>query len=178
MSVSGKKTALRGGVRMGFREAHRRFLGHYRLAVGPVEVVALLNVLLLCGMFWLASSAWVLQPGIRVRLPEAPFVDGRVMGARVLTLTREGLVFFDDERMELDQLGAALAKGAGPLLIEADAWTTYGTLAKVYALAAEAGVEEVVLGTRPVGSGAKASLAQLRRNPPRNAPVGAGSPPR
>lgn len=138
-------------TRIGFREAHRRFLGHHRLAVGPVEVVALLNVLLLCGMFWMASAGWVLQPGIRVRLPEGPFVDGRVLGARVLTLTRDGQVFFDDERMELEELGTALARGTGPLLVEADEWTTYGTLAKVYSLAAAAGVEDVVLGLRPTG---------------------------
>ncbi len=134
---------------VGFRTARRRFRSRHRRAVGPVEVVALLNVVVLCGMFWMASAKWVLQPGIRVRLPEAPFLDGRVLGSRVVTLTREGHVYYDDERMELDGLGAALARGEGPLLVEADAWTPYGTLAKVYALASAAGVEEVVLGTRP-----------------------------
>ena len=48
--------------------------------------------------------------------------------------------FFDDERMELEELGTALARGTGPLLVEADEWTSYGTLAKVYSLAAAAGV--------------------------------------
>ena len=36
-----------------------------------------------------------------------------------------------------------------PLLIEADEGTSYGTLMDVYALAAQAGIRNVVLATRP-----------------------------
>lgn len=145
-----------------FRWSRRRFRGRYRRAVGPVEVVALLNVLLLCGMFWMASAGWILQPGMRVRLPEGPFLDGRVLGSRVLAITREGQMFFDDECVELDGLGAALARGSGPLLVAADEWTPLHTLARVYALASEAGVEEVVLGTRPTaGPGAAGAIRPL-----------------
>jgi biopolymer transport protein ExbD len=141
-------------IQMQFRSVRRRFKGRYRRAVGPVEVTALLNVILLVGMFHFASLRFVLQPGVRVRLPEAPFTDGAPYGARVLTLSQEGLVFFNDERMALDALGAALARAgsdmdSSPLLIEADEGTSYGTLMEVYALAMKAGIRDVVLATRP-----------------------------
>ena len=142
-------------IQMQFRSVRRSFKGRYRRAVGPVEVTALLNVILLLGMFHFASLSFVLQPGVRIHLPEAPFTDGAPYGTRVLTLSQEGLVFFNDERMAMDALGSALAHAGGgdmdpsPLLIEADEGTPYGTLMEVYALAMKAGIREVVLATRP-----------------------------
>lgn len=136
-------------VQMQFRTVRRRFKPRYRRAVGPIEVTALLNVVVLAGMFAFASARFVLQPGVRVRLPEAPFADGAPYGARVLTISQEGLVFFNDERVALAGLGERMARGEGPLLIEADEGTAYGTLLQVYALAAKAGIRDVVLATRP-----------------------------
>lgn len=141
-------------IQMQFRTVRRRFKGRYRRAVGPIEVTALLNVIALVGLFHFASSRFVLQPGVHLRLPEAPFADGAPFGSRVLTLSQGGLVFFNDERMSMDALGEALLRagidpGGLPLLVEADEGTPYGTLMDVYALAAKAGIRDVVLATRP-----------------------------
>ena len=138
-------------IQMQFRSVRRRFKGRYRRSVGPIEVVALLNVILLLGLFAFASMRFVLQPGVRVTLPEAPFLDGEVYGARVLTISQEGMVFFNDERMTPPQFAQALQgmEPMGPLLIEADEGTSYGALIEVYSLAVQAGIREVVLATRP-----------------------------
>lgn len=138
-------------IQMQFRSVRRRFKGRYRRSVGPIEVTALLNVILLLAMFHFSSSRFVLQPGVRVRLPAAPFADGTPYGARVLTLAQGGMMFFNDERITLDRLEPALARAVGeaPLLIEADEGTPYGTLMEVYALAMKTGSREVVLATRP-----------------------------
>ena len=138
-------------IQMQFRSVRRRFTGRYRRSVGPIDVVALLNVILLLGMVLFASERFVLQPGVRVRLPEAPFLDGALPGTRVLTISQEGMLFFQDERMAPDALESALARTRGdePLLIEADEGTDYGTLIRIYGMAVRAGIREVVLATRP-----------------------------
>ncbi|NLB66568.1 MAG: biopolymer transporter ExbD [Lentisphaerae bacterium] len=138
-------------IQMQFRSVRRRFTARYRRSVGPIDVVALLNVILLLGMFQFTASRFVLQPGVRVSLPEAPFLDGALPGARVLTITQEGMFFFNDEHLTRAKLEAALAQtnGDDPLLIEADAGTGYGTLMDIYAMAQRAGIREVVLATRP-----------------------------
>lgn len=138
-------------LQMQFRTVRRRFKARYHRAVGPIEVTALLNVIVLAGMFHFASSRFVLQPGVRVRLPEAPFTDGVPYGTKVLTLTQEGMVFFNDEQIPWDRLAAALSRASGEatLLVEADEGTAYGALMEVYALALRAGIREVVLATRP-----------------------------
>ena len=138
-------------IQMQFRSVRRRFKGRYHRSVGPIEVAALLNVILLLGLFQFASLRFVLQPGVRIRLPAAPFADGVPYGSRVLTLTQEGLVFFNNERLALAEIEGALARTAGdtPLLVEADEGTPYGVLMAVYAAAQKAGLPEVVLATRP-----------------------------
>ena len=138
-------------IQMQFRSVRRRFTARYRRSVGPIDVVALLNVILLLGMMLFASERFVLQPGVRVRLPEARFQDGMVPGARVLTISQAGMFFYNDERMTPDGLERALARSQGPasLLIEADEGTSYGTLIQVYEMALKAGIRDVVLATRP-----------------------------
>ena len=143
-----------------FRRMGRRFRTRYRRAVGPLEATALLNVALLGGMMaWLAKTDFLLQPGIRVELPEAEFEEGTPYGARTVAVTREGLYFHGDQRVERADLGAALARGedgegvSGPLLIEADAETPYGTVVELFGLATKAGWRDVVLATRPPAAG-------------------------
>lgn len=140
-----------------FRTVRRRFAGRCGRAVGPLDVAALLNVVILVGMFWFASSSFVLQPGVQVRLPEAPFVDGALYGARTLAVTAQGLVFHGDRPVdftELERLFAAESSaGSGspnpPLLVEADAGTSYDLLMRIYALAVRNGIDNMVLATRP-----------------------------
>lgn len=141
-------------IQLQFRSVRRRFKGRFRRAVGPIEVTALLNVMALALMFVFLSSRFILQPGVLVDLPVAPFTGGAPYGARVLTLAQGGLIFYNDEMLELSALGAALARSSAepadsPLLVEADEGTPYGTLMQVYMLAAEAGIRNVVLATRP-----------------------------
>ena len=134
----------------------RRFRTRLRPARSPLAVVPLLNVVLLLWLFSIVNSSFVLQPGIRMDLPAAPFTAGARYGTLVVTLTQEGLVFFNDERVSLDALSAAFARSVSgkspmPLLIEADGRVRYQTLVDIYNMATTAGFREVVLATRLPG---------------------------
>lgn len=151
MIVPGSTLQLR------FRSVRRRFAGRCGRAVGPLDVTALLNVVVLVGMFWFASSRFVLQPGVQVRLPVAPFQDGALYGARTLAVTAQGLMFYGDRPVDFAGLERAFAAEAAaseaaqqpPLLVEADAGTPYEQLVRIYALAVRHGMDDVVLATRP-----------------------------
>jgi biopolymer transport protein ExbD len=134
----------------------RRFRTRRPLARSPLAVIPLINVVLLLWLFSIVNSSFVLQPGIRMKLPAAPFTAGARYGTLVVTLTQEGLIFFNDERVNLDALSAVFAKSVSgkspmPLLIEADGRIRYQTLVDIYNMATEAGFREVVLATRLPG---------------------------
>lgn len=132
----------------------RRFRPKYRLARGPMPVIALVNVGLLIALFMVWGSEIVLRPGMIVRLPVAAFVSGAAYGQMVVTITQEGQVFFNDDRTPLDRLGPALVRAVqknkdGSMTIEADARVPYETIIRVMNLATAAGVRQVNLATRP-----------------------------
>jgi biopolymer transport protein ExbD len=132
----------------------RRFYPRSRLFRNPMPVAAFLNVAFVLVLFMVVDSAFVLKPGMIVELPAAEFVSGSHFDARIVTLTQEGKVFFDDEWMPLDELAFAFKRAAHrkedlSLIIEADARVPYGTVVRVMNMAAEARIRRINLATRP-----------------------------
>jgi len=123
-----------------------------RFRGGSVSLMVVLDTaFLLVGFFLLASPA-VLKPGIQVELPDAVFADGVVQGSALLSVTREGQIYFDDEAIELDQLERKLIDRVkqDPLLvlvIEADRWVSHGQLVDIWGVVQAAGVRSVSLAT-------------------------------
>ena len=131
----------------------RRFRSRLRPARGPMDAVPLVTVALLLLLFFIINSAFVLQPGMIMELPSSAFAAGARYGALVVTLTQEGMVFFNDERTTLDGLESGFAQAVfehpeATLLVEADARVSHGALVQIYNMAAAAGIREVVLATR------------------------------
>lgn len=132
----------------------RRWRPKYRLYQGPIPVIALVNVAFLIMLFLVWGSHIVVQPGLIIHLPVAAFVSGTPYGHIVVTVTQEGQVFFNDERMALDRLGPALSQAARryqepSMTIEADARVSYEMVVRVMNMAAAAGIRQVNLATRP-----------------------------
>ena len=131
----------------------RQFQPRVRYICRLFEPAALLNAIVLTVAAFLLTARFVLQPGVTVALPEAPFHEGAPYGALVVTLSQEGLVFFNDERMTLDDLRAAFAQTrhdqpAAALVIEADARVSAGMLVNIYNMARAAGIQEVLIASR------------------------------
>ena len=137
------------------RLAHmqRRFRPANRPARGIFDAAPLADIILLLFFFFILQSPFVIQPGIRVDLPGAEFTDGATYGSMVVTLSQEGLVFFNDERATLDGLGEAFKQSShdrpdASLLIEADGRVRHEVLMRIYNMAREAGIREVILASR------------------------------
>ncbi len=131
----------------------RRYPLRLRLARGVIGAVPLADLVFLALMFMILNSWVVLKPGVQLQLPEAKFVSGARMGASVVALSREGLIFFNDERTSLDELSQRLTRVArkqtdSVLVIEADRRVTHEVLIRIYDMAQTAGFQEVLLATR------------------------------
>ena len=131
----------------------RRFPVRHRLDASPTCAVALLNVGLLLLMFFLLNDGFVLQPGVSIDLPTAPFRNGAPFDSVVLTVTQEGLLFLDDERTAMTGLQAELEsarhrKPGAALLVEADGRVRNSVLMDIYNLAVSAGFTKVEMAAR------------------------------
>ena len=71
---------------------------------GKLDLVALVDVLFLVLIFFLISSSLVFQPGSPVELPKAHAASMRAAEKIVVTLTGDGLLFFNDNPVEWDEL--------------------------------------------------------------------------
>jgi biopolymer transport protein ExbD len=131
----------------------RRFQPHRRLFCGPLNAVPLVNVMLLLALFFVLHGSFVLKPGITVNLPVSTFTAGAAFGATVVTLSQEGMVFFNDERTTLEGLQSSFLQTAfenpdSTLVIEADGQVRHNTMVRIYNMAMSAGIKKVVLATR------------------------------
>ncbi|MDH3982407.1 MAG: biopolymer transporter ExbD [Kiritimatiellaceae bacterium] len=108
---------------------------------------------LLALSFFLVVSPFVMQPGINIALPKSPFTGGAHFGSMVLSITRGGWYYFNDERLDADRLGEALGKASkknpgAPLIIEADERVEHGTVIHAWNAAQAAGIPEVSIATQ------------------------------
>jgi biopolymer transport protein ExbD len=131
----------------------RRFMSRSRRFPPAVEPAAMVDVVLLILMFFMISSSYVTRPGVQISLPVSDQSQGFQMNAMVVTLTRNGLVFFNDQRLEMAELSKALQRAHIenpdlPLVIEADESVTVEVQMKVVGDATRVGIEEIALATR------------------------------
>lgn len=132
-------------------------LRHFKPTRQPAGVftiaVAFFDAALLALAFFVVVSPFVLQPGIKITLPESPFTGGARFDSMVLSITSGGWFYFNDERLDSERLPAALEAAARanpgvPLIIEADELVRHGAVIEAWNAALGAGVAEVSIATR------------------------------
>ena len=131
-------------------------LRHFKPTRKPAGVfsiaVAFCDSSLLVLAFFLAVSPFVLQPGINISLPKAAFTGGARFDSMVLSITRSGWFYFNDERINLTRLPSALKAAVEerpgfPLIIEADEQVTHGIIVAAWDAAQAAGVVDISIAT-------------------------------
>ncbi|MCR4439028.1 MAG: biopolymer transporter ExbD [candidate division KSB1 bacterium] len=118
------------------------------------SAISFTDIVLLLLIFFLLSSSYVVQPGIKVRLPKA--VSGQVdQSNRIfLTVTRDERIFLNTRQVSLAQLGGELRKlldqGASKVVvIRADKDLSLERAIQIVDIAKLAGGEQFLIATQP-----------------------------
>ena len=132
---------------------HRSFRPRRQTGRGFLTGTVFLDTSLLITAFVLATSPFVLKPGIAIDLPVASQTTGIRFDDMVLSIPRAGLLFFNDEQVTLAGLEnafrIAVEKRPGiALILEADASVSQATAAVVYDAAAAAGFRQIFIATQ------------------------------
>src|SRR5436189_5603209 len=116
--------------------------------------VTLVNVAFLFVFFLLLSSNFILQQGMSVSMPFSRFTLGPQTNQQIISITGGEVpaIYFRDQRVTMEQLGplldAANRKGKS-IIIKADRFTSYETVAEVTNAALEHGITSVSLAAAP-----------------------------
>jgi len=116
------------------------------------SLASLTDIVLLLLIFFLLSSAYIIQPGIKVQLPRsetAQVIDEKNI---IVTITRENTIYIGNERTALSALAANIRRhivsgGMQTIVIKADRMVSLETAVSVIDAIKAAGGERFLIAT-------------------------------
>jgi len=118
-----------------------------------INITSLIDVLFLLLIFFMVSSTFLEQPGMKLDLPETSQKAAVKRDAVTVYVTRDENIFFDDEKIEFEQLAERLRDAAGDvgddgILLQADENVRYGLVVKVMDAIKQSGIHKMVVATK------------------------------
>ena len=118
-----------------------------------ISVAPLIDVLFLLLTFFMISSTFLEQPGIKLELPAAETAEVRELRAQVLVMTVDQGMRLNDRQISKENLTGALRRGLGgmkdaTLILRADREVTHGEVVGVMDIAKKAGIRRLVVATK------------------------------
>lgn len=117
---------------------------------GLVDMTPLINVFFLLFVFFMFTSSFIFQPGIKVNLPKAVTSEVVQEESVVIIITKDDLVYLNDREITEDELRSKLkiiAKEKASLLIKADSRATLGKVVGIWDTCRKEGVSQVNIAT-------------------------------
>ncbi|MDZ4787903.1 MAG: biopolymer transporter ExbD [Blastochloris sp.] len=128
---------------------------HIHTLRGPIDVTPLIDVVLLLLIFFMLSSTFVLQPGIKVNPPKGLNNTGVSDSRHIINITAQKppVVFLNDQITSLDQLSKDLNVISKKdvdvtVILRADQDVPHGFVTQIMNIALETGVS-VLIATQP-----------------------------
>lgn len=140
---------------MQFRDSGLSFANNSRARSGRrvlVNVTSLIDVLFMLLIFFMVSTTFVEQPGMKLDLPEAKSAEVSKVEALVLNLYQDGNMSLNGQSITMDKLAEELRAGLsksqeGALNLFADKNATHGRVIEVMDVARQVGIKKLVVAT-------------------------------
>ena len=129
---------------MTFKERRHKIIG------GGLDIAPFVNVFFVLLIFFMFSSSFIFQPGIKVSLPRAVTAEVVSQENAVIAITKDDVVYMNDRIITQEELSSGLsllAKAKTPLLIKADRNSSLGKIVEVLDMCRIEGVSQVSLAT-------------------------------
>ncbi|NQT32393.1 MAG: biopolymer transporter ExbD [Candidatus Omnitrophica bacterium] len=119
---------------------------------GQLDIAPLIDVVFLLLIFFMLTSSFVFQPGIRVNLPKAVTSEVLQKELLVITLRADNGIFINERPVEGDELESRISLAARqdqPLLIRADKKADLGKVIEIWDICRQADVKQINIATTP-----------------------------
>ena len=101
-------------------------------------------------LFFMLTSSFIIQPGIRINLPKALTSETIHDTSLVVTVTEDNLIILNENAVTLEDLAVQFEKAAKnnvPLLIRADRKASLGKVVEIWDLCRDVGLTKVNIAT-------------------------------
>lgn len=118
-----------------------------------LNVTSLIDVLFLLLIFFMVSSTFLEQPGIKLELPSAQSAAVVEQKDYTLFVDKDGKMFLNRDEVNTENLEAKLKAALsemedGALILKADQDVKHGIVVRVMDIAKRSGVKKLVIGTK------------------------------
>ncbi len=115
----------------------------------PVDIAPMIDVVFQQLIYFMLTSSFILHPAIRVALPKASTGQNLSLSNVVITLTKDHLIYLDEEIVTMKELTNRLKREGGkkPILIRADRSAYVDKLIEIWDLCRASGYREVHIAT-------------------------------
>ena len=117
---------------------------------GFIDMTPLIDVVFQLLIFFMLTSNFILQPGIKVSLPKA--ISSEVIRSEnfIVTLTGQDLLFLNDSPITVQDLVPKIRQAAQEsktVLLKADSSASLGRVVEIWDLCRESGVPQINIAT-------------------------------
>lgn len=118
-----------------------------------INITSLIDVVFLLLIFFMVSSTFLEQPGIKLELPQAQSAATVEQKDYTLFVDKDGDIFLNSEEINFGNLEQKLKTALpemkdGALILKADQDVTHGVVVRIMDLAKRAGMKKLVIGTK------------------------------
>ena len=130
-----------------------KFKRHHKLTSGQLDMAPLIDIVLQLMIYFMLTSSFIMQPGLKIKLPEAKTTEQGVPQPVLVSVTQSNLIFFQDRQVTIPELESLLSaegkKGKFALVVKGDQAASHGLVVKILDIARLAGAEKLVIATSP-----------------------------
>jgi biopolymer transport protein ExbD len=127
-----------------------KFKRRLKIEKGVLDLTPMINIFFLLFVFFLFTSSFIFQPGIKVSLPKAVTSEVIQQDNIVMTITKDNKIYLEDREISSDELVSRLkilAKEKMGLVIKADSHASLGRIVEVWDTCRREGVLQVNIAT-------------------------------
>lgn len=119
-----------------------------------INITSLVDVLFILLIFVLVSTTFLEQPALQIELPQAKSAALQRIEQVVITISDEGIIYFNEEPIKKSELFVLLQEQLRedlPVVLKADKKVHYGLVIEVMDVLHQVGVKKLVALTSPPG---------------------------
>ncbi len=118
--------------------------------LASMDFTPLIDVIFLLLIFFMLTSSFIFQPGIKVNLPRAITSEALSEKNIIITVTSENLIYVDGKLVTISELNLKLKDIADlrrSILIKADEKASLGRVVKIWDICRQTGISKVNIAT-------------------------------